>query len=127
MEAGFARGWGVGVGDEVKLSTRVSGTARGTLYKPFRIAGLLSPQGAAGFKQGSIVFLPLETAEAMFRKAGNINPISVVVADGADENAVAEPSGKFYPRACRSARRPSDRSSPRKRSKRCRRDWTSPM
>ena len=88
LETGFARGLGVGVGDEIKLGTTRGGLS-GSL-KPFKIVGLLSPRGAAGFKQGGIVFLPLETAEYLFSKTGNVNTISVVVADAADEHAVAE-------------------------------------
>ena len=86
LEAQFARRVGVGVGDEVTLMT-ARGGLRGTRLK---IAGLLTPRGAAGFQQGAIVFLPLETAESLLYKAGSINMISVVVAEGADENAVAD-------------------------------------
>ncbi len=89
LETGFARGLGVGVGDEVKLGDHARRTAAAAC-KPFKIVGLLSPRGAAGFKQGGIIFLPLDTAERLFSKAGNINTISVVLADGADEKAVAE-------------------------------------
>ena len=82
MPAAWASAWAI----EVKLSMR-GGSAHA---RTFKIAGLLSPRGAAGFKQGGIIFLPLKTAERLFSKAGNINTISVVLADGADEKAVAE-------------------------------------
>ena len=71
--------------------------------------GLLSPRGAAGFKQGGIVFLPLETAEYLFSKTGNVNTISVVVADGADENAVTEALRARLPKGL-IVRSPTERS-----------------
>ena len=90
MESGFARGLGVRVGDQVRL-----GTSRGGLNlkaSQFKIVGLLSPRGAAAFRQGGIgtIFLPLSTASRLFHKAGTVNLVSVVLADGADEKAVAE-------------------------------------
>ena len=88
LETGFAQGLGVKIGDEVKL-----GTTRGGLsgsVKEFRIIGLLSPQGAASFNQGGVIFLPLPAAEHFFAKEGDgfINQVSVVLADSADEKAV---------------------------------------
>jgi putative ABC transport system permease protein len=88
LETGFARGLGVKVGDEVKLATTRGGLS-GSM-KAFKIVGLLSPRGVAGFKQGGIIFMPLETAEYLFSKPGNVNTISVVLNEGADEKTVAE-------------------------------------
>ena len=88
LEAGFAQGLGIKIGDEVKLATHRGGLS-GSM-KPFRVVGLLSPRGAAGFKQGSIIFMPLATAEYLFYKSGNVNTISIVLADTADEKEVAE-------------------------------------
>ena len=57
LEAGFARGLGV--------KRRRRGQARHACAaaerqpaRPFKVVGLLSPRGAAGFKQGGIIFLP---------------------------------------------------------------------
>ncbi|MCE5302205.1 MAG: FtsX-like permease family protein [Planctomycetaceae bacterium] len=88
LEAGFARGFGVRVGDEVRLATSRGGLS-GSI-KTFRVVGLLSPKGVAGFKQGSIAFLPLKTAQQLLTKSGYVNVLSVVLADGADEHAVAK-------------------------------------
>jgi putative ABC transport system permease protein len=107
LETGFARGLGVGVGDEVKL-----GTSRGGLsgsMKSVKIVGLLSPRGAASFNQGGIIFLPLKTAQYLFSKAGNINTISIVLAENADEKAVAEAIRERLPTGL-SARSPMARS-----------------
>ena len=102
------------MGDEVKL-----GASRGGLHggmKTFKIAGLLSPRGAAGFNQGGVIFLPLKTAEYLFSKTGNINTISIVLAETADEKAVAAEIAKHLARrACASARPWPARNSPRKR------------
>jgi putative ABC transport system permease protein len=88
LETGFARGLGVKVGDEVKLATSRGGLS-GSL-RSLKIVGLLSPRGAAGFKQGGIVFLPLATSEYLFNKVGNVNTISLVLADAANEKTVAD-------------------------------------
>ncbi len=107
LEVGFARGLGVHVGDEVKL-----GSTRGGLsgsMKTFKIVGLLSPRGAASFKQGSTIFMPLKTAEYLFSKVGNINTISVVLAEGADEKAMTETIRSRLP-AGLTVRSPMERS-----------------
>lgn len=79
LEVGFARGLGIAVGDQVKLTT-----GRGK-PKPFTVSGLLTPRGVAGFKQGSAVFVPLTTAQRLWGNAGEVNTLSVVLADNADE------------------------------------------
>ncbi|MCE5266687.1 MAG: ABC transporter permease [Planctomycetaceae bacterium] len=87
LEAGFAEGLGVHVGDQVKV-----GTMRGLhgSITPFRIVGLLAPRGAAGFNQGGVIFLPLTTAQELFAsKPGSIDTVSVVLDDGANEKTVA--------------------------------------
>jgi putative ABC transport system permease protein len=81
MEAGFARGLGLEVNDEVKLVTW-------RLRTPVKIQGLLSPRGAAGFNSGGVVFLPLRMAQGLFRKPGEINAASLVLDDTADESTV---------------------------------------
>jgi putative ABC transport system permease protein len=89
LETGFARGLGVKVGDEVRLGT-LARRLRDSGVKPFRIVGLLSPRGAADFNQGGVIFLPLATAQQMFDTAGSIDTLSIVLAEGADEQAVAD-------------------------------------
>ncbi len=84
LESSFAAGLGVKVGDEVKLTTARAGV------KSFTVCGLLSPRGVAGFKQGNVIFLPLRTAQRLFGYAGEVNTISVVLEEGADEKVVAE-------------------------------------
>ena len=102
LETGFAKGLGAGVGDEVKLLT-----PRG--MKTFTIAGLLAPSGAAGFKQGGIVFLPLATAQSLFARAGDVNMISVVLDDAADEKVVSAALASRLPDGL-TARSPAERS-----------------
>ena len=86
LETGFAEGLGVKVGDTVKL-----GITRGGLsgsMKDFRIIGMLSPRGAANFSQGGVIFLPLPAAEYFFDKEGQVNSISVVLNEDADDKAM---------------------------------------
>lgn len=103
LETGFAQALGISVGDEVKLHT----TRRG--IKAFKIVGLLSSHGAAGFKKGSIIFLPLDTAQDVFAKAGSVNLISIVLDDKADEKAVAASLTANLPESL-SVRSPMERS-----------------
>jgi putative ABC transport system permease protein len=109
LETGFAHGLGLSVGDEIKLGTRRGGLNAN--LTSLKIVGLLSPRGAAGFKQGGlgVIFLPLRTAERLFSRTGNVNVISIVLADGADENGVAEAIRARLPKGL-IVRSPSDRS-----------------
>ena len=110
LETGFAHGLGVNVGDEVKLGTSRGGLTGGSI-KSLKIVGLLSPRGAASFNQGGvgIIFLPLPTAEYLFSKVGDVNIMSVVLDDGADEKAVAEAIRAVLPKGL-SIRSPMERS-----------------
>ena len=74
LESGFARSVGVDVGDELKLLTR-----RGV--KRFEVAGILEPRGVAGFRGGSILFMPLEEAQRVFRSSGEVDTVSLVLND----------------------------------------------
>jgi putative ABC transport system permease protein len=88
LETGFAHGLGIKIGDEIKLAT-MRGGLNGSM-KAFTVVGFLSPRGVAGFKQGGIIFMPLQTAEYLFSKTGNVNTTSVVLTEDADDKAVAE-------------------------------------
>lgn len=103
LETGFARALGIAVGEEVKLMT-----TRGGL-KSFKVVGLLSPHGAAGFKQGGIVFLPLKTAQSVFATPGNVNMVSIVLDGKADEKAVSAALTASLPQTL-SVRSPMERS-----------------
>jgi putative ABC transport system permease protein len=83
LETGFARGLGIGVGDEVKIRTSSS-----LQMQRVGIVGLLSPEGAAGFRQGGVMFLPLDAVQVLFKKPNGINNISLVLDANADEDAV---------------------------------------
>ena len=67
------------------------------MIEEFRIVGLLSPRGAADFNQGGLIFLPLATAQQMFGNTGSIDTLSIVLAEGADEQAVADAIRQHLP------------------------------
>jgi putative ABC transport system permease protein len=90
LEAGFARLVNKKLGDEVRLLTR-----RGP--HQFRLAGLLAPEGAAAFQGGSVVFMPLDTAQYWFRTPGRVNTIDVVLDEGASEDVVARELSQRLP------------------------------
>ncbi len=82
LEGGFARNVDVKHGDEVLLLTR-----RGP--RPFRVGGLLAPQGAAAFQGGAIAFMPLDRAQRWFRATNQIDAAYLVLEEGVPEDRVA--------------------------------------
>lgn len=91
LEVGFARGLGVKVGQEIRIFT-----AMRPPIQTLNVVGLLSPQGAAGFNEGGIVFLPLDVAQDYFRKPGQVSSTSIILAEEADEKKVqAEIAGQL--------------------------------
>lgn len=85
LEAGFAQGIGVKVGDTVRL---LSGN-RGVRLREVEVIGLLELRGVAGFKQGGIVLLPLDDAARWFLRPGLVNNIALVLDRSADPKQVA--------------------------------------
>ena len=81
LEVGFAQSIGVKLHDEVKLLTK-----RGV--KRVTVIGLLSPRGAAGFRQGETVLLPLETAQIFYSSPNYINALSLILDDSVDAKTI---------------------------------------
>ncbi|TWT91281.1 ABC transporter permease [Stieleria varia] len=81
MDVGLARRMKVVVGDEIKLLTR-SG------LKPAPVIGLVQPAGGSSVVQGGLVMMHLRVAQARFRIERQIDTISIVLNEDADENAV---------------------------------------
>jgi putative ABC transport system permease protein len=91
LEAGFAEANHLGLSEDAELLTVVGRT-------PVRVAGLLEPRGAASFNGGAVVFLPLATAQRLFGLDGKVNSVQLVLAEGADPDAVArEVKGRLPP------------------------------
>jgi putative ABC transport system permease protein len=79
LDAAFAQGAGLKVGDEVRLLAR-SGRISVT------VVGLLKPRTGAAVGQGSVLFMPLATVQKRYRADGRINRVQIVVAEDADIN-----------------------------------------
>jgi putative ABC transport system permease protein len=90
LESGFARSVGVGVGDQLKLLTRLG-------VKRFEVVGILEPRGVAGFRGGSILFLPLDEAQRLFRSPGKVDTVSVVLEEGRTAEELQESLTKYLP------------------------------
>jgi putative ABC transport system permease protein len=87
LEAGFAAGAGIRVGDRVKfLSAKVRKPGH---LGSITIVGLLAPRGPAGFNKGGAMFVPLKFAQRDLGDAGKINTVDIVLADDADEDLAA--------------------------------------
>ena len=77
--------------------------------KPVKVVGLLSPRGAAGFRQGETVLLPLAAAQSLFGSPNSITLLSLVLAGSADEAAVRAEVARRLP-AGLAVRSPAARS-----------------
>jgi putative ABC transport system permease protein len=90
MEAGFARGLEISVGDEIGLLTTKG-------YSKIPVIGFLAPEGAAQFNQGGTAFVTLRAAQRMFGKPRSINATSLVLDDSADPAAVQAQITRILP------------------------------
>lgn len=90
MEAGFARGLGVSVGDEIGVLCTKG-------YSRIPVIGFLAPLGAAEFNQGGTTFVTLRAAQRMFGKRRSINATSLVLDDSADSAAVQAEIDRILP------------------------------
>ncbi|MBN2578368.1 MAG: ABC transporter permease [Pirellulales bacterium] len=86
MEAGFAAGLGIHVGDEIEIPVR---SLNGEVKK-FRVVGLMKPMHVDLSSQAGLVFVPLADAQAIVGRKllGKVNLVSIVLDRGAQENAV---------------------------------------
>ena len=90
LETSFAHGLHVGVGDEVRLATMRGGLQR-EHSKRSRSPACFRLAGPRRFQPGGGIDLPAaETAERLFSKVGNVNPISIVLDEAPTKRAVAE-------------------------------------
>ncbi|MBI4618312.1 MAG: ABC transporter permease [Planctomycetes bacterium] len=83
LEKSYAAGAGLSVGETAFLLT-----PRG--IAPVPVAGLLEPEGAAAFSAAGLVFLALPEAQRLFGLQGRLNSVNLVLAEGADEEEVAQ-------------------------------------
>ncbi len=81
MDASFARSLEVGVGDEVKLLTRIG-------LKTSEVIGLVEPRGGSAVAQGGLVYTSLSRAQSRFRSKGRIDSVQIVVDDTHDVETV---------------------------------------
>ncbi|MCC6123385.1 MAG: ABC transporter permease [Pirellulales bacterium] len=84
LEAGFAKGLGVKVGDSV----RVPVPSRRSTIETLKVVGLFAPKSAANFNQGGVIFVPLAMAQYLIFDVHKINRIGVVLDKSLNEEAV---------------------------------------
>jgi putative ABC transport system permease protein len=85
MEAGFARGLGVRVGDAISILVKKNRSADDV---EFRVIGLMKPKHVDLSQQAGLVFAPLPVAQAIKNLPGKINRISIVLEKGAKEGVI---------------------------------------
>jgi putative ABC transport system permease protein len=83
LDSAFAQSLGLAVGAEVRMPT-----PGGIRPVPFTIVGLLRPLTGAAVGRGSVLFMPLATAQRRFRQPGRINKIQIALEDSAEPEAV---------------------------------------
>ncbi len=72
LDANFAKSLGVGVGDTVKLLTRIG-------LKNSEVIGLVEPQGGSAVSQGGLVYTSLSRAQSRFKSKGRIDRVQIVL------------------------------------------------
>lgn len=68
---------GIKPGDKLTLLTKLG-------YPSVTVVGLLSSEGAGGFDGGSILIMPLKSAQNLFGLQGKVNTVQIVLKDGVD-------------------------------------------
>lgn len=99
LDATFARGLGVVVGDELKMLTR-------TGVRQSEVVGLLDPRGGSAVAQGGMLYMPLGLAQSRFKLKGHVNVVQLVLDEGADVDAVQSAVAEKLPVGL-SVRRPT--------------------
>ncbi len=90
MEAGFAHGLGIQVGDEIGILA-----SKG--YRRLPVIGFLASEGAAQFNQGAMAFVTLRNAQQIFGKRRSVNSTSLVLDDSADPGVVQAEISRILP------------------------------
>ncbi len=80
LDATFASGLGMGVGDQLRMLTP-SG------LKESQVVGLLEARGGSAVAAGGLVFMSLPLAESRFKMRGTIDSVQLVLDDGVDVEA----------------------------------------
>jgi putative ABC transport system permease protein len=90
MEKGFAEGLGIRLHDPAKSTVEIRVKSLRGEKREFRVVGLLAPKRVEFSQEGGLVFVPLEDAQLIVNEPGKINRVSIVLDQGADEDAVRQ-------------------------------------
>ncbi len=82
LDAAFAAGLKIEVGDRIRLLTSYG-------RREFKVVGSLKPLTGAAVGRGSVLFLPLKTAQARFKARGRVSQVQLILEEGANAKAVA--------------------------------------
>lgn len=81
LDANFAKSLGVGVGDEIKLLTRIG-------LKISKVIGLVEPRGGSAVSQGGLVYMTLATAQNRFKAKLHIDRVQILLDESRDVKQV---------------------------------------
>ncbi len=102
LDATFAKGLGIGVGDQLKMLTR-SGMKRS------EVVGLMQPRGGSAVAEGGMLYMSLGLAQARFKLPSSIDSVQLVLDEGVDVEAIQRAVAKTLPVGI-SVRQPNMRS-----------------
>ncbi len=82
LEASFAESLNMGVGDELQIATLRGG------FKKSKIAAIIRPTSGSHLSSGSVVMIPIQTAQNWFRSRNRIDSLQIVLQDESKLSAV---------------------------------------
>lgn len=87
LPAPFATAQELGIDQQLRLLTPLP-TPAGPYIAELTIVGLLEPRGLTAFNGGSVLLLPLATAQQLFNLEGQVNSLQVVLTEYGDARTV---------------------------------------
>jgi putative ABC transport system permease protein len=77
LDAAFARGLDIEVGDDIKMLTKIG-------MKHSEVVGLLEPKGGSAVAQGGLLYMSLPLVQSRFKMRGRIDMVQLVLDEGID-------------------------------------------
>ena len=81
VDATFARGLGVTVGDQIRLLTSIG-------LKESEVVGILEPRGGSAIATGGLVYMSLGLAQSRFRARGRVDTVQLVLDESVDVDKI---------------------------------------
>ncbi len=90
LDAAFARGLGVQVGDTIKMLSRGG-------MKTSEVVGLVNPRSGAAVSEGGLLYMSLGLAQSRFQLPAEIDAVQIVLNEGTDLKTIETEMAGFLP------------------------------